>query len=464
MKSIKEQYKSLQEGRISQFNFMRSLRMSLPQYITNVTSYKDSIKILKNKGILTEGEIDDIQGIGDDNMTDTMHLLFNGDFDNNPEELERIKQELEFSDHADKEMALVLINDKLNSVSQENNIDPENDETGINPVFDKTDNFDGMFEDLVGQKIAGNPEEEAASRSTLIKNYNMNPEQLRIGIDTEMEHTNDRTVAEKIAIDHLKEDPEYYTKLTSAGLEEGTITDIEADEIAEQAESYEDAVCQLEDKGVPTEKAERIASRIKGSVHMRKLAKDINTPLKEAKEGKAVDISGKQQYAHFKEIDNANSQELLIGIDCEMQKNPALTKAQAAKNALRNIKKIPNYYTMAYLAGKEGAEPQYDKGIKPEDWQMKPVKGGSMNDKALGMKPIKNMGNAKADANKATKETNTIVKGVKELTFTAKTVRGLKKFDPTGSKTKTIREVVDQALAKERLKKIIREELKNIKK
>jgi hypothetical protein len=54
MKSIKTQYIDLMEGRMSQYNFMRSLRMSLPQYITNVTSFKDSVKILKNKGILSE--------------------------------------------------------------------------------------------------------------------------------------------------------------------------------------------------------------------------------------------------------------------------------------------------------------------------------------------------------------------------------------------------------------------------
>jgi len=54
MKSIKQQYIDLQEGKMTQHNFMRNLRMSMPQYINNVTSFDDSIKILKNKGILTE--------------------------------------------------------------------------------------------------------------------------------------------------------------------------------------------------------------------------------------------------------------------------------------------------------------------------------------------------------------------------------------------------------------------------
>ena len=54
MKSIQNQYRNLQEGKITQSNFMKNVRMTLPQYITNVTSFKDTIKILKNKGILTE--------------------------------------------------------------------------------------------------------------------------------------------------------------------------------------------------------------------------------------------------------------------------------------------------------------------------------------------------------------------------------------------------------------------------
>jgi len=37
--------------------------------------------------------------------------------------------------------------------------------------------------------------------------------QLAMGIKVEMEHTNDKKIAEKIALDHLTEDPLYYTHL-----------------------------------------------------------------------------------------------------------------------------------------------------------------------------------------------------------------------------------------------------------
>ena len=57
MKSIANQYRDLTEGRMSQQNFMRNLRMTMPQYVTNVTSFGDAVKILKNKSIIVESAI-----------------------------------------------------------------------------------------------------------------------------------------------------------------------------------------------------------------------------------------------------------------------------------------------------------------------------------------------------------------------------------------------------------------------
>ena len=44
--------------------------------------------------------------------------------------------------------------------------------------------------------------------------------QLRLGIKTEMEHTDSKKQAKEIAMDHLSEDPKYYTKIKKAKLEE----------------------------------------------------------------------------------------------------------------------------------------------------------------------------------------------------------------------------------------------------
>lgn len=42
--------------------------------------------------------------------------------------------------------------------------------------------------------------------------------QLSIGIEVEKEHTNNEEVAREIALDHLREDPKYYSKLKKSGL------------------------------------------------------------------------------------------------------------------------------------------------------------------------------------------------------------------------------------------------------
>lgn len=46
----------------------------------------------------------------------------------------------------------------------------------------------------------------------------VDPKELEMGIQVEAEHTSDTAIAEKIARDHLTEDPKYYNKLTEAKL------------------------------------------------------------------------------------------------------------------------------------------------------------------------------------------------------------------------------------------------------
>jgi hypothetical protein len=52
----------------------------------------------------------------------------------------------------------------------------------------------------------------------LSKKYNVDRNELQKGIKVEKEHTTDEKIAAKIALDHLSEDPKYYTKLIKAGL------------------------------------------------------------------------------------------------------------------------------------------------------------------------------------------------------------------------------------------------------
>jgi hypothetical protein len=56
MKSISVQYQELKEGRITQHQFLRNARMLFPNFVTNHNSFDDSVKILKSKGLLNEGD------------------------------------------------------------------------------------------------------------------------------------------------------------------------------------------------------------------------------------------------------------------------------------------------------------------------------------------------------------------------------------------------------------------------
>lgn len=56
----------------------------------------------------------------------------------------------------------------------------------------------------------------------------IDPKEIELGTKHEHEHTQDDALARKIAMDHLKDDPHYYTKLKKAGLEqEGALTPTE---------------------------------------------------------------------------------------------------------------------------------------------------------------------------------------------------------------------------------------------
>ena len=158
-------------------------------------------------------------------------------------------------------------------------------------------------------------------------------------------------------------------------------------------------------------------------------------------EGKWKTVTGKDLYAHFKEIDNLNGQEVLIGIDYEMQKNEELTKLEAQKIVIKNLKKIPNYYTNQDISGVEGFEPDYigGKSSNAEARQMQPLEKnmGNIVDKKMGMKPVKDVEKVKKDSDKGG-ETNKMEKGISLMSLIAKSVRGVQKMNATGEKMKKV--------------------------
>lgn len=340
LKSIKQQYIDLCEGRMSQANFMRNLRMMMPQYVTNITSFNDSIKILKNKGILTESET----------RIETRR--------NAAEELAKSL--------GNYDSAVVALQDKMGLSAREADL-----------IASK------IYPDDIDLYPGNMGSEMSAPTSLEEKNLDVDQEELKKGIEVEKEHTNDPVKAEEIALDHLKEDPKYYTKLNRAGLEEAK---------------------------TKWEKA-----------------------------------SGKEMYGQFKEIDNLNGQEVLVGIDFELQKNTDLTKEEATKIVIKNLKKNPFYYTAEDLSGKEGYNFEYSNKSKPGSQNMVPVKGENTVDKANGMKPVKGIEKPKKDSNKASDSDKKYkVSSITLMSLIAKSSRGVQKMEATGEKMKVVKEGINE--------------------
>jgi hypothetical protein len=131
--------------------------MTMPQYITNVTSFGDAVKILKNKSILTEN-------LGPKPEEETSEDEF---------------------DAMIKKM--------------------EDEKAGEEAVMGQ---YDPMEEDQLNE-----------GKGKELHPNQINPAELRMGIKVELEHTDVLDKAKKIALDHLAENPFYYTALKLAGVE-----------------------------------------------------------------------------------------------------------------------------------------------------------------------------------------------------------------------------------------------------
>ena len=158
---------------MSQANFIRNIRMTFPQYVTSVTSLNDSIKILKNKGILSESFTTyqpEEETMGEMNM------------DVKPEES---------NDDAEFDAILKQLEDEM-----------------AGEVAVKSDVLDEPLEEELNE-----------GKGKELHPNAIHPTELRMGIRVEMEHTDDLNKAKKIALDHLAENPFYYTALKLAGIE-----------------------------------------------------------------------------------------------------------------------------------------------------------------------------------------------------------------------------------------------------
>jgi len=185
MKSIFDQYKSVNEGILSESQFLRNVKMALPKFISNVSSFKDAVRILKSKGIITEAKIQESMGerLADETYDELRNMLSSG----------KITQD------------------------QYNNIDDYLNDN--NDVFDSGDFYDAdsVIEYTLKQLQMNVSLNEA---KTEYDTHYCNPQEYNLGMRYELGKGTDEEKAHKIVYKNLKENAVYYSQLHLAGYNE----------------------------------------------------------------------------------------------------------------------------------------------------------------------------------------------------------------------------------------------------
>jgi hypothetical protein len=91
MKTLQTQYNLIKEGKGDKAYFMKLARYNFPDLVTPVLSYNDTITVLKNKSILSEG----IGGVVTTGRKQDWHAIFNENMTNLKEEKEAKAEEKE---------------------------------------------------------------------------------------------------------------------------------------------------------------------------------------------------------------------------------------------------------------------------------------------------------------------------------------------------------------------------------
>jgi hypothetical protein len=186
MKSIFDQYKSVNEGILSESQFLRNVKMALPKFISNVSSFKDAVRILKSKGIITEAKIQESMGerLADETYDELGNMLSSG----------KITQ-----DQYNK------IDDYLNDNNYE--------------VFEGGNFYDdySVIEYVLKQLQMNVSLNEA---KTEYDTHYCNPQEYNLGMRYELGKGTDEEKAHKIVYKNLKENAVYYSQLHLAGYNE----------------------------------------------------------------------------------------------------------------------------------------------------------------------------------------------------------------------------------------------------
>jgi hypothetical protein len=287
---------------------MRNVRMSLPQYISNVTLFKQAEKILINKGIISE--------IKDTIVEET---------DN--EKLERYKK-----------YTYVLDGKKVIP----DNIDYFNNYLGVE--------LDGKYYTI------GSPNEDGIVQ--------IKPRVGKTGIYTEVNKSSniqkliDAGYSESDAEDLADEFEQGGVKVPQKVKD--ILKEINTDGLKQMGYSDSDIEDFMDEwKQGGSKLPEKVRDYLDGLYNTR-LGQLKTKSLREAKDTSATGYfnqDGKEQYGKFDELDNMNAQEIMAGYVLEKIDNPDKDKMEICKLVIKNLKKDQFYYTNYKLTGVRDQQP-----------------------------------------------------------------------------------------------------------
>ena len=233
MKSIANQYRDLQEGKMSQANFMRNLRMNMPQ-VTNTTSFGDAVKILKNKGIITES-FNPAQDAENAKYKSPMDRMYNSD-----DYVKAQKDEKGSDDDDEFDAILKQLEDEMGGEDavkgqydmNESNITVKQIIDTLEKLFNENENRADIIGDVAKElnttkqelaKIIGLPnlysDKPTMNETKEAVNPNkIHPQEYTMGIRYELKcFKGDVVKAERAVLKNLAKEPFYYTALKLAG-------------------------------------------------------------------------------------------------------------------------------------------------------------------------------------------------------------------------------------------------------
>jgi hypothetical protein len=221
MKPIKNQYIDLKKGKMTESQFMRNVRMSLPQYISNVTLFKQAEKILINKGIISEIKSPIIEALNPADEVELENIVskYVKDANDISKEMDAYSQK-GFRGFSDVVQANLNRDEDFQSWVQRTSDEEQfRKETGEMPGFEGT--LDALDKISIRESLEGYYNQDGKEQYSKFDELdNMNAQEIMAGYVMEkIDNPNiDQKEAIKLVIKNLKKDQFYYTNYKLTGI------------------------------------------------------------------------------------------------------------------------------------------------------------------------------------------------------------------------------------------------------